>query len=91
MSIPQGGIEVGAGPLLMQATPRILMGRVQSVLETAMYGMSLLSIGLARYFAQFIPVNSIFTVGGALFAIGGIVGWLGIRAHIVSETETRHV
>ncbi len=32
MSIPQGGIEVGAGPLLMQATPRMLMGRVQSVL-----------------------------------------------------------
>src|SRR5258708_3641452 len=88
MGIPQGGIEVGAGPLLMQATPRILMGRVQSVLETVMYGMSLLSIGLAGYFAQFIPVNVIFAVSGALFALAGIVGWLGIPAHVVLEPET---
>ncbi|HJT59233.1 MAG TPA: MFS transporter [Ktedonobacteraceae bacterium] len=91
MSIPQGGIEVGAGPLLMQATPRILMGRVQSVLETAMYGMSLVSIGLAGYFAQFIAVNLIFAVGGALFALGGIVGWLGIPAQIVAEPEIQQV
>src|SRR5579875_3693617 len=88
MSIPQGGIEVGAGPLLMQATPRMLMGRVQSVLETAMYGMSLLSIALAGYFAQFIGVNIIFAVGGVLFALGGVVGWLGIPAHIAPEPET---
>ncbi|HZU66846.1 MAG TPA: MFS transporter [Ktedonobacteraceae bacterium] len=87
MSIPQGGIEVGAGPLLMQATPRMLMGRVQSVLETAMYGMSLLSIALAGYFAQFIGVNIIFAVGGTLFALGGVVGWLGIPAHIKPEPE----
>ena len=87
MSIPQGGIEVGAGPLLMQATPRILMGRVQSVLETMMYGMSLLSIGIAGYFAQFIPVNIIFAVGGTLFALGGIVGWIGIPAQIALEPE----
>ncbi len=91
MSIPQGGIEVGAGPLLMQATPRILMGRVQATLETAMYGMSLLSIGLAGYFAQFIGVNIIFAVGGALFALGGMVGWLGIPAHITSEPEIQQV
>ncbi len=72
----------------MQVTPRILMGRVQSVLETVMYGMSLLSIGLAGYFAQFIPVNVIFAVSGALFALAGIVGWLGIPAHVVLEPET---
>jgi len=54
-------------------------------------GMSLLSIGLAGYFAQFIPVNVIFAVGGALFALGGIVGWLGIPAHIVLEPETQPV
>jgi hypothetical protein len=53
--------------------------------------MSLLSIGLAGYFAQFIPVNVIFAVGGALFALGSVVGWLGIPAHIVLEPETQPV
>jgi hypothetical protein len=53
--------------------------------------MSLLSIGIAGYFAQFIPVNVIFAVGGVLFSLGGIVGWFGIPAHITSDPETQQV
>jgi MFS family permease len=73
--IPQGGIDVGFGPLLLNATPQAMMGRVQSVIETAMFGTSLISVGLAGYFGQFIPVPIIFAIGGSLIALAGIFGW----------------
>jgi predicted MFS family arabinose efflux permease len=76
--IPQGGIDVGFGPLLLNATPQSMMGRVQSVIETAMFGVSLISVGLAGYFGQFVPVNIIFAIGGALIAISGIFGWFAL-------------
>ena len=44
----------------LNATPQAMMGRVQSVIETGMFGTSLISIGLAGYFGQFVPVNIIF-------------------------------
>ena len=78
MGIPQGGLEVGFGPLLLNSTPRAMMGRVQSVIETAMYGMSLLSIALAGFFGQFVPVNVIFAIGGALIMISGLFGWFAL-------------
>ena len=76
--IPQGGIDVGFGPLLLNSTPQTMMGRVQSVIETAMFGVSLISVGLAGYFGQFVPVNIIFAIGGALIAISGIFGWFAL-------------
>jgi MFS family permease len=76
--IPQGGIDVGFGPLLLNSTPQELMGRVQSVIETAMFGMSLISVGLAGYFGQFVPVNIILAIGGALIGISGIFGWFAL-------------
>lgn len=75
-SIPQGGIDVGFAPLMMSETPNEMMGRVQSVLETAMFGMSLLSIALAGYFGQFVPVYIIYLVCGALIALAGVFGSL---------------
>ena len=72
--LPQGGIDVGFGPLLIHATPQTMMGRVQSVIETAMFGISLVSIGLAGYFGQFVPVNIIFAFGGLLIVIAGLFG-----------------
>lgn len=76
--IPQGGIDVGFMPLLLGATPRSLIGRVQSVIETAMYGISLISIGLAGYFGQFIPVYIIYAVGGVFIALAGLFGWFAL-------------
>src|SRR5713226_3457813 len=78
IAIPQGGIDVGFGPLLLNATPKAMMGRVQSVIETAMFGMSLISVGLAGYFGQSVPVNIIFAIGGVLIAISGIFGWFAL-------------
>lgn len=41
-SAPQGAIDVGFTPLMLSVTPQALIGRVQSVIETGMYGMSLI-------------------------------------------------
>lgn len=76
--IPQGGIDVGFMPILLGTTPRSLIGRVQSVIETAMYGISLVSIGLAGYFGQFIPVYIIYAVGGVFIVLAGLFGWFAL-------------
>ena len=67
--IPQGGIDVGFTPILLGTTPRSLIGRVESVIETTMYGVSLISIALAGYFGQFVPVYIIYAVGGSVYRI----------------------
>jgi MFS family permease len=76
--IPQGGIDVGFTPMLLGTTPRSLIGRVESVIETAMFGVSLISIALAGYFGQFIPVYIIYAVGGAFIALAGLFGWFAL-------------
>jgi predicted MFS family arabinose efflux permease len=84
--IPQGGIDVGFTPILLGTTPRSLIGRVESVIETTMYGVSLISIALAGYFGQFIPVYIIYAIGGAFIALAGLFGWFALP----KETYTSH-
>jgi MFS family permease len=90
LGIPQGGINVGFTPLLLEATPQNMMGRVQSVIETAMFGMSLVSIGLAGYFGQFIPVNIIFTICGALILLAGVFGLLAAPTKPFFDFKIHH-
>lgn len=78
MCIPQGGIEVGFGPLMIKATPREMMGRTQSFIDTSISGVSLVSIGVAGALAQFIPVNIILAVCGVLFTLAGLFGWFSL-------------
>jgi predicted MFS family arabinose efflux permease len=85
MCIPQGGIDVGFTPLLLGVTPNAMIGRVQSVIETAMFATSLISAALAGYFGQFVPVSIIFAIGGALIAISGLFGWFSLP----NETSTQ--
>ncbi|HVB25205.1 MAG TPA: MFS transporter [Ktedonobacteraceae bacterium] len=85
--LPQGGIDVGFGPLLIRTTPRTMMGRVQSVIDTTMFGTSLLSIALAGFFGQFIPVNVIFAIGGILILVAGLFGWFAIPEPSVAIVE----
>ncbi|HET9918359.1 MAG TPA: MFS transporter, partial [Ktedonobacteraceae bacterium] len=77
-SAPQGAIDIGFTPLMLAVTPQTLMGRVQSVIETGMYGMSVISAALAGYLAQFMPVYIIYAVSGLLIAAAGVFGWFAI-------------
>jgi MFS family permease len=79
MSIPQGGIPVAFGPLLMGATPKEMMGRVQGVVDTSMSGVSLISVALAAFLGRFLPVSVILTGCGILIALAGLFGWFAIK------------
>jgi predicted MFS family arabinose efflux permease len=86
-SLPQGGIDIGFAPLLLNATPRAMMGRVEAVMETGMSGISLLSVALAGFFGQFVPVYIIFAACGALIALAGVFGFMALPRNIVPIEE----
>src|SRR5579859_3358628 len=78
LSTPNGGVEVGFAPMMLNATPRAMIGRVQAVMETVMFGTSLVSIALAGAASQFIPVWLIFVISGVLMALAGLFGWFAL-------------
>lgn len=89
MSIPQGGLEVAIGPLLINSTPRTMMGRVMAVFETAMMGASLVSIALTGYLGQIMSVSVIFVACGVLFIISGLFGWFALPPQQSQKQETQ--
>jgi len=89
MSIPQGGISVAFGPLLLGATPKEMMGRVQAVVDTGMSGVSLISVALAGLLGQFLPVGVILTGCGLLIALAGLFGWFTIQEKASAQPEVR--
>ncbi len=78
LSIPNGGVEVGFAPMMLNATPRAMIGRVQAVMETVMFGTSLVSIALAGATSQFVPVWLIFVISGVFMALAGLFGWFAL-------------
>lgn len=87
MSIPQGGIPVAFGPLLLNATTKEMMGRVQAVVDTGMSGVSLISVALAGYLGQFLPVGVILMGCGLLIALAGLFGWFAIQESAPVQPE----
>ena len=85
--LPQGGIDIAFAPLMMKATPRAMIGRVEAVLETGMSGMSLVSVVLAGFFGQFVPVYIIFAVCGALIALAGAFGFVALPKDVAPVEE----
>jgi len=88
LAIPNGGIDVGFAPLFLAVTPNTMIGRVQSVIETAVYAASLISIALAGYFGQFIPVSIIFAIGGASITLAGIFGWFTLPVEVPAQSSS---
>lgn len=86
-SLPQGGIDIGFAPLMINATPRAMMGRVGAVMETGMSGMGLVSVGLAGFLGQFVPVYIIFAACGALIALAGVFGFVALPRNVVPIEE----
>jgi predicted MFS family arabinose efflux permease len=76
--VPQGGLNMGLGPLLIGATPRSMIGRTQSVVETAMQVAILLSLVLAGYVVQVLPITAIVAASGAIAMFAGLIGWVGL-------------
>ncbi len=86
-------LNVAAGPLMLQATPRELLGRVNSVFSPAMNAGILLGTALAGYLdgvtlhglhvvalgMAFGPVDTIYGASGILIALSAIVAAMGLR------------
>jgi hypothetical protein len=79
-SMPQGMLNVGIAPLLMKATPRHLMGRVQSLFTTLNFAASLLAIVLSGYLGSFVPVYLLLFGSSVLIALAGIIGLIALPA-----------
>lgn len=90
MSIPQGGIQVAFRPLLINATLKEMMGRVQAVVDTGMSGVSLISVALAASLGRFLPVGMILTGCGLLIALAGLFGWFAIQEKASTQPQARH-
>lgn len=79
-SLPQGTLNVGIAPIFMRAVPRNLMGRVQSLFNTASFGSSLLAIALCGYLGLFIPSYLLLLGGSILIVVSGFFGWFALPA-----------
>lgn len=86
-------LNVAAGPLMLRATPRDLLGRVNSILNPAMSVAMLVSTALAGYLDGVTlrtlhatvwgiaigPVDTIYTLAGVLIILSGLVAMVGLR------------
>ena len=87
------GVNVTIGPLMLRATPRDLLGRVNAVIGPAMSAGILIGTALAGYLASvtlrglhvafagtiFGPVDTIYTFAGLLFVVGAVAAVVGLR------------
>jgi len=79
MGILEGCLLVAYLSLLMSATPRLMMGRVFSVIQMGTSATLIASAATAGFLGQFLPVHLIFAASGLLIALAGIVIWLSLR------------
>jgi MFS family permease len=101
VGIPVAGLNVAVMPLVLQTTPRELIGRVSSVLNPAVSLTSLTSIVVAGMLVStllqdfhadvagiaFGPVDTIFTAGGLLCLAGGLYAMVRFRRVALSAVE----
>jgi hypothetical protein len=88
--VVNSGANVALLPLLLGATPRALIGRVNALFFTAISAVSLLSSATAGYLDStvlrdlhahvlgltFGPIDTLLAAAGACICIGGAFAWL---------------
>lgn len=93
IGIPNAGLNVAIGPLVLHVTPREMVGRVMAVLGPTLALFSLLSTAVAGYLdstvlygfhatiasVAFGPVDTIFTAGSVLAILGGLYAMVNLR------------
>jgi MFS family permease len=94
-------VDVAAGPLVLNVTPRELVGRVAALLNPALTLVTMLSIAVAGYLYStvlqnfhatlvgitFGPIDTIFTVTGILVVAGGLYAMVNLRG-VTLSTES---
>lgn len=98
MALPISILNVAITPILVDATPRDLLGRVAGVLQPLTQATNLLGMALAGYLASTLlrgfhhrvlgvwmgTYDVIFTAAGLLFVLGGLVAWRGLRPAVAA-------
>lgn len=93
MALPISILNVAITPILVEATPRHLLGRVAGVIQPLTQATDLIGMALAGYLASTLlrgfhhrvlgvwmgTYDLIFTGAGLLFVLGGVVAWRGLR------------
>jgi MFS family permease len=88
-----GAVNVAVMPLVLQVTPKELIGRVAAVVTPVMTLASILSVAVAGWLVSgvlrglhatllgivFGPIDTIFTVTGVLAVIGGLYAMVNLR------------
>ncbi|HEX3269485.1 MAG TPA: MFS transporter [Ktedonobacterales bacterium] len=88
------GVNVAVGPLVLRATPRELIGRVNSVIGPAMSASILIGAALAGYLdgevlrdlhvsvggTTFGPADTVYAGAGALFIVSALVARVCLRS-----------
>jgi predicted MFS family arabinose efflux permease len=90
--IPQAALNVAVGPLLLQSTPREMVGRVSSILNPTITISTLVGAALGGYLdsttlrgfsatllgIHFGPVDTIFTCAGLIALVGALFAAFGL-------------
>jgi MFS family permease len=101
--IPYAAIGVASDPLLLQATPGALIGRIFSVIITIVTLSVLVSTALVGYLAStllhdfhakflgltFGPIDTIFTVWSLFSLLAGIYAMVNLRGLHLAREENR--
>jgi MFS family permease len=101
LGIPVAALNVAVGPILLNNTPKELVGRVASVFNPAVSLASILSIAVAGYLdssllhsfhasllgMQFGPVDTIFTAAAILGLLGGFYAVITLSRGSAREPE----
>jgi MFS family permease len=101
MALPISILNVAITPILVEATPRELLGRVAGVIQPLTQATDLIGMALAGYLASTVlrgfhhrvlgvwmgTYDLIFTGAGLLFILGGVVAWRGLRTPAQDAAE----
>uniref|UniRef100_UPI00129A2AAE MFS transporter n=1 Tax=Vibrio cholerae TaxID=666 RepID=UPI00129A2AAE len=72
-------LQAAVVTILQSRTPDAERGRVMAVLQAAMSGASVLSMGFAGIAGDAIGIREVFFVAGAITAAGAVVAFVGYR------------
>jgi MFS family permease len=102
IGIVEAAIEVAVGPLVLNAAPREMVGRVMAILSPAVRATELVAVALSGYLASTLlvgfqgtvlgfhvgPIDTIFTISAVLMALGGIFAATRLRGLPQEQPET---
>jgi MFS family permease len=98
---PNAVANVARRPLMLAITPRVLVGRVFSVFNTAVSVAELLAVSLVGYLDSTVlngvhgnfagvnwgPLDTMFTIAGILIVLGGLYEWVILRRNPLNQRD----